>query len=61
MNEMCKLRRKPSSRNINAGRRKLLKGAAAAATLGGLSPLSFPAIGQQTKIRYTLSWLPTGM
>jgi hypothetical protein len=22
--------------------------------------LSFPAIGQQTKIRYTLSWLPTG-
>ena len=42
------------------GRRKLLKGGAAAATLGALAPLSFPAIGQQTKVRYTLSWLPTG-
>jgi NitT/TauT family transport system substrate-binding protein len=41
-------------------RRKLLKGGAAVATLGALAPLSFPAIGQQTKVRYTLSWLPTG-
>ncbi len=42
------------------GRRKLLKAGAAAATLGAIAPLSFPAIGQQIKIRYTLSWLPTG-
>src|SRR4029453_4109677 len=40
-------------------RRALLKGAGAAA-IGTLAPLSFPAIGQQTKVRYTLSWLPTG-
>ena len=41
-------------------RHKLLKGAASAAVLGTLQPLSFPAIAQQTKVRYTLSWLPTG-
>ena len=40
-------------------RRTLLKGAGAAA-IGALTPLSFPAIAQQTKVRYTLSWLPTG-
>ena len=28
--------------------------------MSALAPLSFPAIGQQTKVRYTLSWLPTG-
>lgn len=55
-----KSRRKAACRKVNSGRRKLLKGAAAAATLGALGPLSFPAIGQQTKVRYTLSWLPTG-
>jgi NitT/TauT family transport system substrate-binding protein len=42
------------------GRRKLLKGAVAAAAVGAVGPLSFPAIGQQAKVRYTLSWLPTG-
>src|SRR5437879_4969896 len=55
-----KSRRKMVSRKVNPGRRKLLKGAAAAATLGSLGPLSFPAIGQQIKVRYPLSWLPTG-
>ena len=51
--------RKVSVCKLNPKRRKLLQGAAAAATVGTLAPLSFPAIGQQTKIRYTLSWLPT--
>ena len=55
-----KFRRKAASRKVNSSRRTLLKGAAAAATIGALAPLSFPAIGQQTKVRYTLSWLPTG-
>ncbi|HVO89470.1 MAG TPA: twin-arginine translocation signal domain-containing protein, partial [Casimicrobiaceae bacterium] len=53
-------KRKLRSRTHNASRRKLLKAGAAAATLGSLAPLSFPAIGQQVKVRYTLSWLPTG-
>jgi ABC-type nitrate/sulfonate/bicarbonate transport system substrate-binding protein len=56
MTDMRRLQRKAPK----PGRRKLLKGGAAVATLGALAPLSFPAIGQQTKVRYTLSWLPTG-
>jgi ABC-type nitrate/sulfonate/bicarbonate transport system substrate-binding protein len=52
--------RKPASRPASPGRRKVLQGVAAAATATALAPLSFPAIGQTTKIRYTLSWLPTG-
>jgi NitT/TauT family transport system substrate-binding protein len=43
----------------NAGRRKALKGVAAAAALAA-APLPFPAIAQAHKVRYTLSWLPTG-
>jgi NitT/TauT family transport system substrate-binding protein len=60
MSNPRKLRRIASSRKANPGRRKLLKGATATATLGALGALSFPAIAQQTKVRYTLSWLPTG-
>lgn len=41
---------------IGASRRALLKGAAAAMVL----PLAAPAIAQQARIKYTLSWLPTG-
>jgi NitT/TauT family transport system substrate-binding protein len=51
---------KPPSAHFNPGRRKVLQGVAAAATAATLAPLSFPAIGQTTKVRYTLSWLPTG-
>lgn len=60
MTKMWESPRKASSRKANPGRRKLLKGVAAAAAASALTPLSFPAIGQQAKIRYTLSWLPTG-
>jgi NitT/TauT family transport system substrate-binding protein len=49
-----------SGRRVNPVRRKVLKSAGAAATLCAVAPLSFPAIGQQAKIRYTLPWLPTG-
>lgn len=59
MTETRKSPRNASSRKVNPGRRKLLKGVAAAAA-SALTPLSFPAIGQQAQIRYTLSWLPTG-
>jgi NitT/TauT family transport system substrate-binding protein len=44
------------SKPRGASRRTALKGMAAAALL----PLAAPAIAQQTKVRYTLSWLPTG-
>lgn len=60
MTESSKSQRTSASRKLNGGRRKLLKGAGATAAASALAPLSFPAIGQQTKIRYTLSWLPTG-
>jgi ABC-type nitrate/sulfonate/bicarbonate transport system substrate-binding protein len=39
------------------GRRRVLKAAVAAAAA---SALPFPAIAQGAKVRYTLSWLPTG-
>ena len=42
--------------NRGASRRTALKGLAAAALL----PFAKPAIAQQTKVRYTLSWLPGG-
>ena len=51
---------KPGNGVAKPARRSLLKAGAAAAMLGAVAPLSFPAIGQQTKVRYTLSWLPTG-
>lgn len=60
MTNLSTPQRKASGRSVNPRRRKVLKAAAAAATLGAVAPLSFPAIGQQTKVRYTLSWLPTG-
>ena len=41
-------------------RRKFLRGASGtAAALAGIS-LARPAIAQPVKVRYTLSWLPTG-
>lgn len=55
-----KPKRKLGSRIEKPARRRLLKAGVAAATLGAVTPLSFPAIGQQSKVRYTLSWLPTG-
>ena len=56
---MVKPQRARSGKLSQHRRRALLKGAGAAA-IGALTPLSFPAIAQQTKVRYTLSWLPTG-
>jgi len=54
------LKRKQRNRSTSRIRRKLLKAGVAATALAGTAPLSFPAIGQQFKVRYTLSWLPTG-
>lgn len=45
-----------SFKHSGVSRRTLLKGTAAALAL----PLAAPAIAQQSKIKYTLSWLPTG-
>ena len=58
-NKLTRERTAPA-RKVNFARRKVLKAASAAATISAVAPLSFPAIGQQTKIRYTLPWLPTG-
>jgi NitT/TauT family transport system substrate-binding protein len=42
------------------GRRRLVFGGAGLATLGALGSIAAPAIAQAAKVRYTLSWLPTG-
>lgn len=41
-------------------RRKLLTTAAAGASTLGASCFPRPALSQPVKVRYTLSWLPTG-
>jgi len=53
-------RRRSTTQTFRPGRRRMLKAAAAGAAVGTLAPLAFPAIAQPAKIRYTLSWLPTG-
>lgn len=56
----AKRSRHRSTRTFRPARRQVLKAAAASAVMASVTPLAFPAIAQGTKIRYTLSWLPTG-